>query len=55
MLDLALDPSADSRFEPQKTEPWSERLPPATAGRLGQGRRGAVALVALLKQGWQQS
>ena len=37
MLGLALDPSADPRFEPHKTEPRSERLPPATAGWPGLG------------------
>jgi hypothetical protein len=42
MLGLAIDPSADPRFEPQKTELWSERLPRATAGGSGKGRRGAA-------------
>lgn len=53
MLGLALEPSADPRFEPPKNEPWSERLRARIL--LESPDQVDVALVALLKQAWERS
>ena len=53
MLGLAVEPEADPSLEPPRNEPWSERL--RARRLLSSPDEVDVALVALLKQGWERS